>query len=1080
MNNQRAITSCFTGLLSQFELTDRKVNKQVTNYCYATGIGVVKDSASQLKRFKGAIPLIGHHFKMRWCYYTSGNKYNDVLNLVSHKLPEIDRRSIRFNFLVLRKSLYNAKPEYMMDKDKQHLNINIMCLIYKDDAIKAVTDYDILHGTRFLPQLFFMFDCEKELMADENRFAPVQKTMKAVFIAQFLTFFENLFGVDFYSLTLIEWSMLVRILKKIQYHGPLKAIQSPIEFRFDKHGFPVGSDASRNASSSTGAADDDADAEGPDEDLFMEMENKVKLMINYRRALALYKDQKRRGFDLDTDELDTGEGVEVDGEDNREYDRIASLFASISNSTEPKEKEKTTTTSSVSIPVSITRNGKKTEFIAMSSDYKTTKILPLDMRTLSDVDWIEMLICDEILMRAYNEKRNFYVIGQLIIDKITYESGREDFPVKDMSIELVEKAIRRMMKENKLVIYNSDPNMRGFVTPEQLEKDYPESGSTFFLAHACFYMYALRYIAEIEIDIAKSLNDLVAKRSKEHEELNNKIKTYNVAIYTEGLDLHPLQLQGVQSVLHRPFTLIDGAGGTGKSAIMRIAYRTLRNVFPDGHFLFTSFKNDTVNQMRSAITQGGSIDDGYVHFSTTDMFNLRGGIDDKSTKDTENRKKIAFTACFVDEASMLSAEHVQKLFHHLKLDSSTFKRLIMLGDGEQLEPIRPGCPFVDFLKVYKDAARVTLQMNYRAKTVKLVEFLGNIRAGKPVVSRAATFEDIRKCQSYSNVIIDDIPCENAANPKVMIQYAEKVLDLLSKIDPQRKRYNEIIAVSPYNNMSDLVSYCFTLYYFENYKVRPSIFMSASATLKRKISTINNDDDDDDDRDEEEDLDDDECVRIVHNANPDLARALEYALRMANFKRATISGASIEPPRLYLGMEVTCVRTDIKNKEIAAGRIDKLTHIVDHPLGVKLNLEWLPERGGSLPPGFTLKNHTGHAVDRPISGGVMRTLVIGNRTPLEFKYGNGIHNLLRSAKCTTVHKRQGSQSPVCIGVYPPGMLSHRKIFYTGVSRAQNQSFIISNIDNVNKMISTEPEKTLTALSSLLEDDLDVMIIMGDYK
>ena len=96
-------------------------------------------------------------------------------------------------------------------------------------------------------------------------------------------------------------------------------------------------------------------------------------------------------------------------------------------------------------------------------------------------------------------------------------------------------------------------------------------------------------------------------------------------------------------------------------------------------------------------------------------------------KSTISNDSIKFNNLIIDEMSMVDLVKLEKLFDLLNFNSKEFKRVIFVGDHNQLPPIGFGRVFVDtvkyLLKHSKEENYIYLQVNCRQELdTKIIEF----------------------------------------------------------------------------------------------------------------------------------------------------------------------------------------------------------------------------------------------------------------------------------------------------------------------------------------------------------------------
>jgi hypothetical protein len=492
-------------------------------------------------------------------------------------------------------------------------------------------------------------------------------------------------------------------------------------------------------------------------------------------------------------------------------------------------------------------------------------------------------------------------------------------------------------------------------------------------------------------------------------------------------------------------------------------FANLKKTDPDAKFVFTSFKNDTINQMREkmATVFPDIINDPNVFFRTNDSIKMHGGISGKvfdKNGDVTGTEMIDPTYIFVEEASMSATSHIMALF--TCFDMSKLKKMLMFGDPDQLTPINPGCPFISFVHALPDAT-VKLVRNYRTDNAKFNVFLEEIRN--------KTFADftLDNEQYFDGPVVDNfdrgsnfiihrnIEADNKvhfADRKVLLNVGFEIFKILNAL-PQL-RYRDIMAVTPYNVPATFVSWCFTHHFFEKPLMQGGGDQQGETKKPRNIF---------------DKLIENERKRFKMDKSPffDIERAVDYAL-YTNGRREGVSESydvrDHRHPSLYVGEDVCITKTDRKNKMIAQGRVAVITHIMDHAKGKKLEPALFIQ---SQPLPVDVIPLTSTATE--LRQGMERTVVVDSNTVMTFGRMSHLHALLKSSKCCTVHQAQGRQGRVVFSIHLDGPLAKSDTFYTASSRAQSKCITITTPIVFSYMQAYRPEEPMSVQEDMLVQD-----------
>ncbi|MBN1915141.1 MAG: exodeoxyribonuclease V subunit alpha [Parachlamydiales bacterium] len=218
----------------------------------------------------------------------------------------------------------------------------------------------------------------------------------------------------------------------------------------------------------------------------------------------------------------------------------------------------------------------------------------------------------------------------------------------------------------------------------------------------------------------------------------------------EDLLKEPCLLEGQQkqaliSVFKRPFTIVCGGPGTGKSYLAAHIVALLAQVFSKdkGSIAITAPTGKAVSHLESKIFSQIS-EKTELCFHARTIHSLLGISPSQETPAC--LKKLSYDLIIVDEASMIDAKLFALLFSAMPKNS----RLVLLGDHYQLPPIEVGSVFKDIVSLFEKSPFVfILEKNFRFAQNSIVSF-----------SRAIASQKIEEFLEGNNDSVVFSPIEN--------------------------------------------------------------------------------------------------------------------------------------------------------------------------------------------------------------------------------------------------------------------------------------------------------------------------------
>lgn len=331
------------------------------------------------------------------------------------------------------------------------------------------------------------------------------------------------------------------------------------------------------------------------------------------------------------------------------------------------------------------------------------KIWELQEITESDVRRIRALVL------AY--LKSLELKGDCFDDSTSIEKDLKNYPLFYKS--------NYAIRDNILEEFSDNPHIK--------EKLYITKSNT-------TYYYYLREVYNAEDIVGNRIKGLLEKKEISFEynfQLNSFIN--NSVDYLKGKirkfdettfknDREKL----FNEVLKKRFYVISGSPGSGKSNILLRLLQLFNENSEDNNIVLAPTGKATLR----------------LNLNEENISGFEAKTIDKFL--TENRNEsglISFNNLIIDEMSMVDLFKLKELFNKLNFDSKEFKRVIFVGDHNQLPPIGFGKVFVDtidYLKKYnKHGNYIYLQSNCRQELDnQILEF------AKVFSNRKKNYEDI--------------------------------------------------------------------------------------------------------------------------------------------------------------------------------------------------------------------------------------------------------------------------------------------------------------------------------------------------
>jgi len=306
----------------------------------------------------------------------------------------------------------------------------------------------------------------------------------------------------------------------------------------------------------------------------------------------------------------------------------------------------------------------------------------------------------------------------------------------------IDEAIKRVRKkklpENRLCEPDRDIILHNRKFYEERLSFFPDENPR---------VVALKSLHQQEEEIKERLNKMVEKEYGRmgsdfwRQLVEEELKT--IRVFDEEIErkARPEKVTALDRLFSLRFSVLTGRAGTGKTTVLKIFIRGLEEkegkqpvllLAPTGKARvrlqeITKKEDQTIHQFLIKL--------GWIREET---FSLR----------EEGGSKQGSPTVIVDEASMIPTDLLATLFR--AIDFNYVKRLILVGDSNQLPPIGPGRPFVDIIKLLESSedkerhiARLTQRVRHEdieSQALKLADaFLGDrvSPADDEILSRVA-------------------------------------------------------------------------------------------------------------------------------------------------------------------------------------------------------------------------------------------------------------------------------------------------------------------------------------------------------
>jgi hypothetical protein len=460
-----------------------------------------------------------------------------------------------------------------------------------------------------------------------------------------------------------------------------------------------------------------------------------------------------------------------------------------------------------------------------------------------------------------------------------------------------------------------------------------------------------------------------------------------------GKTLTEEQIMSAHTSITKRISFIAGPGGSGKTVVMDVIQKMLRAMYPRQVFLFVSFKNGIVHNMREKIGDGAclSVDPpiNENEFMTLDKLIWSGFC---------RSPHLTPTVVFMEESGQTCGAHMEGLFKAINFKKVT--NFIMIGDANQRSPIRAGTPFRSLLRALNKEGFVTrLTKVHRTDAAVLRERQDAIlQYNYPQV-----FEDT---DDFSFRLHDMSAANNRMSSYVMTQYAQKMFEQLNTLKEAGIGCEDMMGICPYNDYCEVGNAVAAEFYFggpDYLRVLPFLASSSDKSKKKPIPFYA------------------VGMRVVFNKtkkmrdNPDDPSSRVWVLYSRGQVGILKSLSDVQRPK-----------SGESPDEYA-------------PIGTAI-----PNTKDGIPTGFT--RHFVVAVGRDKKDEIR----------LSFDDMQGVRRIVSPANFITGDRAQGDEYEHVIGCFPWGNnLATNDVFYSICSRPKKSLAVIGSKSHLQKMILTPP-------------------------
>ncbi len=254
-----------------------------------------------------------------------------------------------------------------------------------------------------------------------------------------------------------------------------------------------------------------------------------------------------------------------------------------------------------------------------------------------------------------------------------------------LSIDEAIKRARQKLPENRQCEPDRDIILHNQKFYEERLSFFPDEAPSFI---------ALKSLFQQEREIRELLNKMVKKEYKKlgkefwrqlvEEELNS-IHVFDKEIESKAREE---KIETLDKLFSCRFSVLTGRAGTGKTTVLKVFIKGLEKKEGKGSVLLLA----PTGKARVRLQEMTKKEAQTIHQFLMKLGWIR---EETFSLKEEGENKEGASTIIIDEASMIPTDLLATLFR--AIDFNHVRRLILVGDQNQLPPIGPGRPFVDII-----------------------------------------------------------------------------------------------------------------------------------------------------------------------------------------------------------------------------------------------------------------------------------------------------------------------------------------------------------------------------------------------
>lgn len=203
--------------------------------------------------------------------------------------------------------------------------------------------------------------------------------------------------------------------------------------------------------------------------------------------------------------------------------------------------------------------------------------------------------------------------------------------------------------------------------------------------------------------------DIERRIRPEREPEDGETDVEEIRLICGGLSAESRQIEAVRKALSRPFCIVSGGPGTGKTAIVTKIVALLLKRNPNCRIALAAPTGKAAARLKESILRGkrflaDSVDASILDLITGETSTVHRllGVRSKSAGfryDNDNRLPV--DCLILDEASMVDLAMMSRLFQALREEA----KVVLLGDRNQLSSVEAGMVFADICSAKSDSVR---------------------------------------------------------------------------------------------------------------------------------------------------------------------------------------------------------------------------------------------------------------------------------------------------------------------------------------------------------------------------------------